>query len=76
MSQVTYLPLLVLPVDNLAATTKSTVEEIHRAPSLLAFIASRERGKLGALTDTVLHPSPSLLKTYVEEVILFHIGPP
>ena len=51
------------------ATYQATAEEIHRAPSLLAFIDLRQWGTLRTLPAEFLHPEASLLKFYAEEGI-------
>ena len=74
--QAPYPPLSNPLVENLEATSKETSEEIHCAPSLLAFIDSRQHGALGTLPESVLHPVKSLLQTYAEKGILVHTGSP
>ena len=76
MAQTPYPPLTVPSVDNLAATDKSTIKELHRAPYLLVFIDSWKQGVLGVILEAFFHPAGTLLQTYVEEVILVHTGPP
>ena len=64
------------PTDDLAATAKATAREILKAPSLLSFLASNQRKTLGGLPKGVKHTAADLLKTYVEEGIPAHTGPP
>ena len=58
------------------STSKATAKEIHRAPYLLALIASRKWRTLGTVVEAVIHPKDDLLKTYIEEDILVHTGLP
>ena len=76
MSQVPYAPPVAPSADGILATAKETAEEIHLTPSLLAFIALRQRGALGTLPEELLHPEDALLQSYVEERILVNTGPP
>ena len=62
-------------MDNLVATSKATTEELHHAPSLLAFISSRKRGMLGTLQEAFLRPEVDILQNYLEEGILVPTGP-
>ena len=51
------------------------LEALRQAPSLTAFISSRQRITLGALSEAVLHPAAPLLQEYLEQVIPVHTGP-
>ena len=62
--------------DNLAVTAKATTREILSTPSLLLFLASKQRKKLGVLIKGVKHPAEDLLPAYVEEGIPAHTGIP
>ena len=62
--------------DDLKATAKATTKEILSAPSLLLFLASKQRKTLGGLPEGVRHTAADLLRTYVEEGIPVHTGPP
>ena len=64
------------PTDDLAATANATAREILNAPSLLSFLASKQRNTLGCLSEGGEHPSAALLQIYVEESIPAHTGPP
>ena len=68
-------PLLDMSADNLASTAQETSEVPKQAPSLTAFIASRNRGTLGVLTEAARHLAVSLLWKYVGEGILVHTKP-
>ena len=59
-------------MDDLAAMAKATAREILTAPSLLSFLASKERNTLGGLTKGVKHPDAALIRNYVEEGISSH----
>ena len=61
-----YPPPIDSPTDALAATAKATAREILEAPSLLSFLASKQRKTLGGLPEGVKHPAAALLKMYVE----------
>ena len=63
MAQALYPPLSEPLAENLASTAKATSEELHYAPSLLAFIDLRQRGTLRMLLEAFLHPKTSLLQT-------------
>ena len=76
MSQVPYPPLVAPLIDDLAVTDKATTEEIHRTPSLITFIALWQRGMVGTLLVTVLHPASDLLQSYTEGGILVNTLPP
>ena len=65
-AQSPYLLPVDLPTDDLAATAKATAREILKAPSLLLFLASKQRNTLGSLYKGVKHPTAALLKKYVE----------
>ena len=65
-----YPSLSDILVENIVATAKATTKDIHRAPSLLDLISSRQRGYL------VTQPVAALLQNYSEDGILVHIGPP
>ena len=75
MSQSTYPPPTSTTRGDLAATSKATAREIHRAPFLLAFFASKQRKTLGALREVVGNIEAALLYSYTEEDILHHTGP-
>ena len=55
---------------------KATAREILNAPSLLLFLASKQRNTLGGLPEGVKHLAAALLQTYVEKGIPAHTGPP
>ena len=74
MEYATYSPLLDPPVENLATTAKETSEELRHLSSLLAFIYSQQRGTFGTLPESVFHMEEDLLQTYIEEVMMVHIG--
>ena len=57
------------------ATAKKTLEALTQAPFLTAFVASRQWGTLGALSEAVRHPEAPLLQKYVDKVIPVHTGP-
>ena len=63
-------------MDDLAAADKATARENLDAPSLLSFLASTQRKKLGGLPEGVRHLAAALFQTYVEEGIPAHTGPP
>ena len=54
------------PTDDLAATDKATAKEILKAPSLLSFLAIKQRNTLGGMPKGVKHPAAALLQRYVE----------
>ena len=76
MAQAPYPPPAAPSVDDLEATALSTTEDIHHAPYLLAFIASRQRGTPGTLLSAVSHLAAALLQSYTEEGTPVRIGPP
>ena len=76
MAQAPYPPPVAQLTDNLVATAKATAREILSAPSLLLFLAIKQRKTLGGLPEGVRHPAADLLRTYVEEGIPDHIGAP
>ena len=76
MAQATYPPPVATSRDDLAATAKSTSRELHLAPSLLVFLASKQRKTLGTLPEAAWHPEASLLNSYIEEGIPVHTVPP
>ena len=54
-------PLPEVPsADDFVAKSKEITEEIHRALSLLLFIALQKRGSLETLPAAVLHPAAAL----------------
>ena len=65
----TLLPPVDPLTDNLAAMAKTNSREIINEPSLLSFLASKQRNILGGLPEGVRHPDADLLQTYVEEGI-------
>ena len=76
MTQASYPPLSESTADNLAEMKKATAKELTRAPSILDFIASRQQGTLGALSEAVIHLLVALIQTYVEEGIPVQTGLP
>ena len=62
--------------DDLAPTAKDTAREILEEPSLLSFLASKQRKTLGGLPEGVKHPATDILNTCVEEGIPAQTGPP
>ena len=76
ISQVPYPPPVASPTNDLVATANATAREILNAPSLLSLLASKRRNTLGGLPNGVKHPAAALLRTYVEEGIPDHTGPP
>ena len=76
LSKASYPLTSMQEADDLTSTSKSTSEAICQAPSLLDFIVSYQRGTLGALPESVLHPTASLLQSYIEEGIPDSTGPP
>ena len=54
---------------------KASVREILNAPSLLLFLASKQRKTLGGLHKGVKHPAAALIRKYVEEGIPAHTAP-
>ena len=66
---------MVLQVDDLVSTGRTTAEEIHQAVSLQAFITSKQRSTLGLLTEAVTHPVSTLLQSYAEEGTPATTGP-
>ena len=75
-AQAPYPPPVDSPTDDLAALAKATAREILEAPSLLSFLASKQRKTLGGLPEGVKHPASALLHKYVEEGIPANTGPP
>ena len=75
MAQETYPPPATTPRDDLTDTDKTTARKLHRVPSLLAFLASKQRKTLGNLHEVVKHLEAVLLHSYTEEGILVHTGP-
>ena len=65
-AQAPYPPPVDSPTDDLAATAKATAREIREAPSLMPFLASKQRKTLGSLPEEVKHPAAALLKKYVK----------
>ena len=53
---------------------KATTRELYCAPSLLAFLASKERKILGTMPEVVVHPAADLITSYVEQGISVHTG--
>ena len=76
MAQTPYPPSVNPLTENLAAMAKATSREILNTPSLLSFLASKQRKTLGGLPEGVRYPAAALLQTYVDEVIPDHTGPP
>ena len=76
MAQAPYPQPVDSPTDDLADTAKATAREILKAPSLLSFLASKQRNTLGGLPKGVKHPAVALLNKYVEEGIPAHTGAP
>ena len=66
MAKAPYPPPAISKLYDLAATARATAEDIFQALSLQDFIASKQRGTLGALLEAVLHPAATLLQYYVE----------
>ena len=74
--QTTYPLPVVTPTDDIATTANTTAREILSAPSLLLFLASKQRKTLGSLSEGVMHPAAALIQSYVEEGITAHTGLP
>ena len=72
MAQATYRSPVATTMDELADTSKEIARELHSTPSLLAFLASKQRKTLGTLPEVVRHPAAALLHSYSEEVIQVH----
>ena len=75
IAQTTYPPPAETPRDYLVASAKATARELHCAPSLIDFLASKKRKTLGTLLEAVRNPVSDLLHSYVEEGIPVHNGP-
>ena len=75
MAQATYPPPVVTRGENLEATEKTTTRELHCAPSLMVFLASKQRMMLGTLPEAVWHLAASFLHFYIEEGIPVHTIP-
>ena len=70
-------PLPVAPLtDKLAATAKATVREILIAPSILSFLASKQRKTLRGLPKGVMYLAADLILDYIEDGIPAHTGSP
>ena len=61
--------------DTLAATERTTLEDLARAPYLKALIDSWKRYDLGALIEVVLHPAAYLLVDYIKKGTPVHVVP-
>ena len=61
-----------LSVDKLVTTARETLESLEKPLYLTSFIASRQRGTLGALPEAVQHPEEPLLQKYVDKSIPLH----
>ena len=61
MAQATYSPPAATPGYDLMDMAKAITRELHRAPSLLSFLASKQKKTLVTLQEAVRHPAASLL---------------
>ena len=64
-----------LSANNLAAKALEILEVLKQDPYLTAFIASRKRVTLGALSAAVQHPAAPVLRKYENKGIPVHTGP-
>ena len=75
MAQAIYPHPVELNVDKLASTAQEKLEALKQAPSLTAFISSRQWRTMGALPEAARHLSEPLMREYVYKGILVHTGP-